>query len=105
MQRDKIILIKGDNTKWYEQAIFIVKQNFPVGKMPVDFVSEAEKIINNYVAKEYPGYNTVTPAVKTTTVTKYKQPDQKAKTDWILNLVMLSGCVLLAVVLGIGFFG
>ncbi len=47
---ERVILIKGDSSKWYEQAIFIIKKNAPQGKMPVDFVMEAERIINNYMS-------------------------------------------------------
>ena len=49
--KERVILIKGDATKWYDQAIFIVNQNLPANKIPVDFVGEAEKIIYNYMAR------------------------------------------------------
>ena len=45
----KVIMINGESSEWYEQAIFIVKNN---GYTPaINFVSEAEKIINDYVNK------------------------------------------------------
>jgi len=45
----KVIMINGESSEWYEQAIFIVKNK---GYTPgVNFVSEAEKIINDYVSK------------------------------------------------------
>jgi len=49
---ERVILIKGDATKWYNQAIFIVNQGTPQEKMPVNFVAEAEKIINSYLERE-----------------------------------------------------
>ena len=55
-KKERVILIKGDESKWYEQAIFIVNQNTPKEDMPVDFVSEAEKIIHNHVKKKYGVY-------------------------------------------------
>jgi len=47
---ERVILVKGDSTKWYNQAIFIVNQNMPAAKMPVDFVAEAERIIFNHIS-------------------------------------------------------
>jgi len=47
---ERVILIKGDATKWYEQAIFILNPTTQE-KMPLDFVQEAEKIINDYNLK------------------------------------------------------
>ena len=49
---DKVIIIQGDDTKWYKQAVFIMNPKPTKEKAPVDFVAEAEKIIFNYVAKK-----------------------------------------------------
>jgi len=45
---ERVVLVKGGADKWYEQAIFIVNTNTPTENMPIDFVAEAEKIINDY---------------------------------------------------------
>ena len=45
---ERVVLVKGGADKWYEQAIFIVNTNAPAEDMPIDFVAEAEKIINDY---------------------------------------------------------
>ena len=45
---ERVVLVKGDATKWWEQAIFIVNPSAEAEEMPTDFVSEAEKIINEY---------------------------------------------------------
>lgn len=50
-KNDRVVLIKGDNSKWYEQAIFIIKKDAPASKIPVDFVLEAENIINSYMSR------------------------------------------------------
>ena len=50
-KKERVILIKGDASKWYEQAIFIVNQNTPKDQIPLDFVAEAEKIIQNHIRK------------------------------------------------------
>ncbi|MDR3091599.1 MAG: hypothetical protein LBU36_05340 [Clostridiales bacterium] len=47
---DRIILIKGDCSNWYEQAIFILRKQQP-GRAPKDFVAEAENIIANYMER------------------------------------------------------
>jgi hypothetical protein len=48
---DRVVLIKGDNSKWYEQAIFIIKKGTEDNSLPVDFVLEAEKIIDSYMRR------------------------------------------------------
>ncbi|MDR1690157.1 MAG: hypothetical protein LBS21_16365 [Clostridiales bacterium] len=48
---DRVVLIKGDNSKWYEQAIFIIKKGTEDSRLPVDFVLEAEKIIDSYMRR------------------------------------------------------
>ena len=45
---ERVILVKGDPSKWWEQAIFIVNTSAEAEEMPTDFVLEAEKIINDY---------------------------------------------------------
>lgn len=50
--KKKVILINGDTSKWYEQVIFIVKEE-KEDKVPKNLVLEAEKIINEYVSKKY----------------------------------------------------
>lgn len=111
---ERVILVKGDSTKWYNQAIFIVNRNTPATKMPVDFVAEAERIIYNHVTKqkkhamaggapaEYTSpapkvlpapanYNT--PATRTGTKTKCA-----SKFDFVLNVIMILACVAIVAV-------
>ncbi len=97
--KKRVILINGDDTKWYEQAIFIVKKDVDGAMVPVDFVSEAEKIINDYMkTKNIPNpYAAYQKQIS-------KQPKKMRKTvngavDFILNGAMLLSCVLLAAVL------
>lgn len=47
LDNKRVILINGDNNKLYEQAIFIMKNNTKAN-ISINFVDEAEKIINNY---------------------------------------------------------
>jgi hypothetical protein len=50
---NRIILVNGNGSEWYEQAIFIVKKSLPAHRVPVDFVLEAEKVIHQYLAKRF----------------------------------------------------
>lgn len=52
MKNKKVILVNGNGSKWYEQAIFIVNKN--EANVPKNIVFEAEKIINEYLNKNYP---------------------------------------------------
>jgi len=40
----KVVLVRGDKSKFYEQAIFILREE--AAEKQIDFVKEAEKIIN-----------------------------------------------------------
>jgi len=57
-EQNKVVLINGDNSKFFDQAIFIVKKNIPENKIPVDFVAEAERIISMHLAKKRRGQDT-----------------------------------------------
>ena len=104
-QTERVILIKGDGTKWYNQAIFIVNQDTPRNKMPVDFVAEAERIINSYMARgqktapsSIGGGNLATAPVAVATLpkpaTRAVRPVKKnKKLDFVLNFIMVLACV------------
>ena len=105
-QTERVILIKGDGTKWYNQAIFIVNQDIPKNKMPVDFVAEAERIINSYMARgqkpiSVGGGNMNNPPVAVATrpapAPRVAKPAAKTrrntKTDFVLNMLMVLACV------------
>lgn len=100
MSNERIILIKGDNSKWYDQAIFIVKKNVPQNKIPIDFVKEAEKIINGYLVKNKHSYSHIATV----------KPDGRAKKkssntfDLFLNAIMLLSCVFITAMLIWAFF-
>jgi len=96
---ERVILLKVDATKWYNQAIFIVNQDTPAAKMPVDFVAEAEKIINNYMSKEKKGHTTHIPREKAAltpppvAVSPKPPKKQPSKFDVTLNLMMILACI------------
>ncbi|MCL2873482.1 MAG: hypothetical protein FWE29_00965 [Defluviitaleaceae bacterium] len=100
---DRIILVEGDNSKWYEQAIFIVRKNIPQSKVPVDFVAEAEKIVNNYMRIKTTGFkpnhlaHSSSEAAPTAHVSPSRKPAAKKKSgfDTFINSVLFIGCVAL----------
>ena len=96
---ERVILIRGDASKWYNQAIFIVKKEIPADKIPVDFVAEAEKIINGYMLRQNRQYQISKPA------RPIKKRYRKSRFDSILNTVMLLGCLLIAGMLIFGLLG
>ncbi|MCL2398293.1 MAG: hypothetical protein FWC91_00940 [Defluviitaleaceae bacterium] len=117
VKKERVILIKGDSSKWYEQAIFIVNQNTPPEKIPMDFVAEAESIINNYIKK-----STGRQANGTNVGIAYSSPKSGANNhakkipkksgrsaknrqfDFILNTILVLGCFFIIAALMWGLF-
>jgi hypothetical protein len=109
---ERVILIKGDATKWYNQAIFIVNQNTPATKMPVDFVAEAEKIIYNHMARQkHPATlkkvaapaASICPELPPSRAAQPRSAKKKAsKFDFVLNLVMILACIAIVAVFTYG---
>lgn len=105
-QSERVILIKGDASKWYNQAIFIVNSTMPASKMPVDFVSEAEKIIYNHVRNKGGMQGAYTSTGKhgggardTTAIGRKKKG---SSFDFMLNLMMILACVAIIAVFSYG---
>jgi hypothetical protein len=108
MANERVILIKGEAGKWYDQAIFIVNKNTPPNQIPKDFVREAENIIKNYLTnqKKQAGLTkayaaSVPPGSKPALVSR---PAKSKRFDTVLNMVMLLGCITIAAVLLFGYF-
>jgi len=49
---ERVVVIKGNATNWYSQAVFILNPGISPNDVPIDFVAEAEKIIFDYMAKK-----------------------------------------------------
>jgi len=82
---ERVILVKGDASKWYNQAIFIVNKNVPTQTMPIDFVAEAEKIIHEYNLKH---------------TNETIQPIKRK--NYPRNILMILACVAIAAILTFG---
>ena len=104
----RVILITGDHTKWYEQAIFIVRKNAPEKNMPTDFIiREAEMVINNYMS----GLAARTPkslddkgdtgdvAAVHETPSKPKAKKQRTKFDTVVNALIIFAAATLLILL------
>ena len=107
---EQVVVIQGDATKWYSQAVFIMNPNPTAKAAPVDFVAEAEKIIFNYVAKKrkyagdsihaYLDYTppTIIPAIDIVDVKKKK----RFRPSFILYGLMIAACLVMAVIFAVG---
>ena len=100
MRRERVVLIKGNESNWYEQAIFILKPNALAKNMPVDLVSEAEKIVGQY----YCGINgALAPMATSKQITGIPHAGpKKLKKSWfdvMLNGLMLISCIVLVVLM------
>ena len=110
---ERVILIQGDENKWYDQAIFIVKPEGQRGQVPVDMVSEAEKIIRNYLVKNnrplpygLPGQTEAMGYAPHGNVEPLRKKRTKGrKMDFYLNMIMVLACFAIAGVLMYGIFG
>ncbi len=78
-EKKKVILINGNKSNWYDQVIFIVKESNQ-NNIPKNLVLEAEKIINEYMAKKYSAKN-ISPPENITNINKIDIPKQKSNTN------------------------
>ena len=104
-KRERVILIKGDSSKWYEQAIFIVNKNIPQENIPMDFVAEAESIINTYIRKSShtgPKVGVAYASPSSVRSIKSKSTRKNKKIDFVLNTLLALGCIFLASVIAFG---
>lgn len=105
MEDNKIILIKGSDSVWYDQAIFVLKKNESPKKIPINLVYEAEKIINEYMNKNTFKIKSPVKEIKPTRSTpsvSSNTTNKKRKYDYaglVLNIGLIMSCVLLAMVL------
>lgn len=105
-ENKRVVLITGGQSKWYEQAIFIIKKNAPQENVPGDLIKEAEMIIDRYMS-----------GVTYESTAKYKRPGLKSPApqisrkrkasnfNFILNIVMLISCIVIFAVLAFQFMG
>ncbi len=111
---EKVILIKGDGSKWFQQAIFVLNPNF-ASVSNIDFVQEAEKIISSYMSgKNKAAITTAYSATKPVQKTVLPTPAPRTKApvikkqgntfDILINSIMLVCCLMMAFVLAKGFF-
>jgi len=76
----KVVLVRGDKNKLYEQAIFILRAGASQDQM--DFVKEAEKIIN----ASQPSTSTLSIPPKTS----QKRTKITSRTETMLNLALFA---------------
>ena len=100
-EKKKVILIKGNNSKWFEQAIFILKDPGEQKNVPKNFVEEAEKIINGYMMRKYYANNNLS-SVYSKTEPKMKTSVKKKRNkrrDRFLNISLILCCIFIGLIL------
>ncbi len=99
--KKKIILIKGGKSRWFEQAIFILKDKEKAKNMPKNFVEEAEKIINNYMIRNYSSEcNVIESYTNAKNVgNSIHSKAKKKKFDKFLNVLIILSCILIGLIL------
>ena len=90
---ERVVVIKGNASNWYSQAVFILNPGANPGEIPVDFVAEAEKIIFEYMAKKN---GNPTPDTQLATKAKRRFP-----LGLLLYMMMGLACIGMAVVIGL----
>jgi len=90
---ERVVVIKGNASSWYSQAVFILNTNIHAGEAPKDFVAEAEKIIFDYMAKK----NDHIPSIGLGAKVKKRFP-----LGVLINILMGLACVGMAVIVGLG---
>ena len=102
-EQNKVVLISGDNSKFFDQAIFIVKKNIPENKIPVDFVAEAERIISMHLARKRRSRDTYIHFAPEFELDMVKEElarkKRAAKAHIIVHLALITVCVILAYML------
>ena len=102
-EQNKVVLINGDNSKFFDQAIFIVKKNIPENKMPVDFVAEAERIISMHLTKKRRSHDTYIHFAPEFELDMVKEELAKKKRGlkihMLLHFMLISTCITLAYLL------
>jgi hypothetical protein len=97
--QNKVILVNGDASKFFDQAIFIVKKNIPEKNIPVDYVAEAEKIIGTYLSKKHNKHDTYVhfaPEVEMDMMRdEIIRRKNAQKFNIILNLLLAATCLVL----------
>ena len=93
---ERVILVKGDTTKWYEQAIFIVNTNAQAEQIPLDFVAEAEKIIDEYNLKRE------NKKAASVIITPPSKPSIKGKATFMLGFLMVLASLAVAAIFTFG---
>ncbi|MCL2377900.1 MAG: hypothetical protein FWC77_02125 [Defluviitaleaceae bacterium] len=91
---ERVVVIKGNGSSWYSQAVFILNPGVKEKEVPIDFVAEAEKIIYDYMAKKN---GSTMPSIQLADTARKRLP-----IGVLLYILMGLACVGMAVVIGFG---
>ncbi|MCL2406129.1 MAG: hypothetical protein FWC92_11380 [Defluviitaleaceae bacterium] len=97
---ERVVVIKGNASNWYSQAVFILNPGVQASNTSIDFVAEAEKIIFDYMAKKN-GHSLEETAI---THNRPTQQDGKVKRYFppsiVLHILMGLACIGMAAIIG-----
>ena len=106
---ERVVVIKGDATKWYSQAVFIINPGTPAEKIPIDFVAEAENIIFNYMARKHKNMDSLhaymdycPPPAIVTAPDKRPAIKKRFRREFMLYMLMIAACIAMAAVFAFG---
>ena len=91
---ERVVVIKGNASNWYSQAVFILNPGVQPSENPIDFVTEAEKIIFDYMAKK--NGNTAKEAPLSV------KPKRHFPLGFMLYILMGLACIGMAAAIGFG---
>lgn len=91
----KVIMVDGKQSEWYEKAIFIMRGDINTENKKVDFVKEAEKIINSYMIKN--SYI----SEKSSSTIKSRETKKSGLSNRELNIILNVALILSLILLGI----
>ena len=109
---ERVVVIKGDASKWYSQAVFIINPSAPADKIPMDFVAEAENIIYSYMERKRKNKCTGTHAYMdyySPSLILAEPPKHTAvkikkrfRREFFVYVLMIAACVAMAAVFAFG---
>ena len=100
---ERVIVIKGNATKWYSQAVFILNPSALPEEIPIDFVAEAEKIIHDYMAKKHGNaYDSIHAYMAESDMRPAVKARKRFRLGFLLYVLMVLACIGMAAVIGFG---
>ena len=108
---ERVVVIKGDASKWYSQVVFIMNPHARSTGPPVDLVAEAENIIRDYARRKnksgniVDGYGECSDYALPAAGKEHRRWYDFLRFDFILYTMMFAACLVLATLVAVGVMG